>query len=102
MNIKSLLSPKVFKEKIKGIDKEKIDLSDPIFSSEIFQSMAVHGVGLQKEVRKIVDRCGKENDYKLYVKDTIARCEKDFERNPNIKNTGGYIISAILKNYHKK
>ena len=36
------------------------------------------------------------------VKDTTSRCRKDFERNPNIKNHGGYILSAIEKDYFKK
>ena len=64
--------------------------------------MAAEGVLLDEQVRKIIEKCEKDEEYNLYVKDCVTRSKKDFERNPNIENTGGYIVSAILKNYHKK
>lgn len=64
--------------------------------------MAEYGVHVQSKVRKIVNRCGEDENYKSYVTDTIARCKKDFERNPNIENKGGYILSAIETDYYKK
>ncbi len=95
-------SAKAFLEKIENTSKEGIDLTDPIYNNEIYQMMVEYGVNVQSKVRKIVNRCSEEGNYKSYVTETIERCKKDFERNPNIENKGGYILAAIETDYYKK
>ena len=100
-NINKPISPNKFLEKIEKITEPKIDLSDPIYSNEIYQLLFASGVTVQETVRNIVNRCVEDEEYKSYIKDTVLRCEKVFEGNPKIKNRGGYIISAIEKDYFK-
>jgi plasmid replication initiation protein len=88
LNNNKPISPKAFFEKIEKRSKKKSDRSDLVQSSEIFQMMKNYGVEEQKNVRAIIERCNEDEAYQHYVIDTIDRCKKDFEKNPNIENTG--------------